>query len=141
MLKTAEDLGSSVPSQVLGRVVLGDLPRISALRASQLRDCLRLAAGLLHAHLPGWRFIPPAGGQSLWLQLPAGEAGSFTQAALGRGVAVIPGPQLSPDGGFTDYIRLQFLQPLEVLELGIRRLAAAWDDHTTSSSRDLGVIA
>jgi DNA-binding transcriptional MocR family regulator len=141
MLKTAEDLGSSVPSQTMGRAVLDDFERISTLRAGQLRDCLRLAASLLREQLPGWRFIPPAGGQSLWLRLPGGDAGSFAQAALRHGVTVIPGPQLSPDSSFADHIRLQFLQPPDVLTEGIRRLAAAWDYYTAADRTDLGVIA
>jgi DNA-binding transcriptional MocR family regulator len=140
MLKTSEDLGSSVPSQALGRAVLDDFARISALRAAQLRDCLQQAVHLLREQLPGWRFSPPAGGQSLWLRLPGGDAASFTQAALRHGVTVVPGPQLSPDGSFADHIRVQFLQPPEVLEEGIRRLAAVWDDYAATGSRELGVI-
>lgn len=140
MLKTAEDLGTSVPSQTIGRAVLDDFARISAFRAAQLRDCLQLAVGLLRDKLPSWQFIPPAGGQSLWLRLPVGDANEFATAALRRGVTVIPGPQLSPDGSFTDYIRLQFLHPPDVLNEAIRRLATAWDDYTAAGSRDLGVI-
>ncbi len=56
------------------------------------------------------------------------------------GVTVIPGPQLSPDGSFADYIRLQFLQPPGVLEAGIQRLAAAWEDYTKAEARELEVI-
>ena len=141
MLKTAEDLGSSVPSQTLGRAVLDDFSRVSALRAGQLRGCLELAAGLLRDRLPDWSFNLPAGGQSLWLRLPCGDAESFARAALRHGVTVIPGSQLSPDGSFRDHIRLQFLQPSDVLCEGIRRLAAAWDGYTAAGTRSLGVIA
>jgi DNA-binding transcriptional MocR family regulator len=139
MLKTSEDLGSSVPSQTLGRAVLDDFERISTLRINQLRDCLDTAVRLLRTHLPDWEFTLPAGGQSLWVRLPCGDARVFSHAALQRGVAVIPGPQLSPDGSFRDYLRLQFLQPSDVLERGIRGLAAAWEEYAVASS-DLGVI-
>jgi DNA-binding transcriptional MocR family regulator len=140
MLKTTDDLGSSLPSQTLGRAVLDDFARISALRSAQLRQCLQLADRLLRDLLPGWRFNPPAGGQSLWLRLPCGDADSFAHAALSHGVTIIPGPQLSPDGSFSDHIRLQFLQPPDVLEEGIRRLARAWDNYTATGSRELRVI-
>ncbi len=140
MVKTAEDLGSSLPSQALGRAVLGDFTRISAIRAAQLRDCLELTASLLRQRLPDWRFAQPRGGQSLWLRLPGGDGDSFAQAALRRGVTVVPGSQLSPDGSFRGHIRLQFLQPPELIEEGMRRLARAWDDYATTGSRNLGVI-
>ena len=140
VVKTAEDLGSSLPSQALGRAVLGDFARISAIRTAQLRDCLELTAGLLRQRLPDWRFAQPRGGQSLWLRLPGGDGASFSQAALSSGVTVVPGSQLSPDGSFRDHIRLQFLQPPELIEEGIRRLARAWDGYATAGSRNLGVI-
>jgi DNA-binding transcriptional MocR family regulator len=140
-LKTVADLGSSLPSQTLATAVLGDLPRISALRAGQLGACLELASRLLREHLPEWRFRDPGGGQSLWLRLPGGDGDSFAQTALKHGVAVVPGSLLSPDRGFRDHIRLQFLQPPELIEEGVQRLARAWDDDAaTASRRDLTVV-
>jgi len=140
MVKAAEDLGSSVPSQVLGRAVLDDFTRISQLRSAQVCDCLQRAARLLGEQLPAWRFRQPAGGHSLWLRLPGADASAFAATAMRYGVTVIPGPQLSPDGSFADYIRLQFLQPPGVLEAGIQRLAAAWEDYTKAEARELEVI-
>jgi len=140
MVKTAQDLGSSLPSQALARAVLDDFARISAIRAAQLRGCLELAASLLRERLPDWRFTLPAGGQSLWLRLPGGDGESYAQAAHKRGVVVVPGSQLSPDGSFQDHIRLQFLQPHELIEEGIRRLARAWHDYAAAGYRNLGVI-
>jgi DNA-binding transcriptional MocR family regulator len=139
-VKAAEDLGSSVPSQVLGRAVLDDFPRISGLRSAQVCECLQRAARLLGEQLPAWRFRQPAGGHSLWLRLPGADASAFAATAMRHGVTVIPGPQLSPDGSFADHIRLQFLQPPGVLEAGIQRLAAAWADYTRAADRELEVI-
>lgn len=140
MVKTAEDLGSSLPSQALAHAVLDDFARISAIRTAQLRDCLELAASLLRERLPEWQFTRPSGGQSLWLRLPGGDADSFAQAALRRGVTVVPGSQLSPDGSFRDHIRLQFLQSHQLIREGMDRLARAWDDCAATGSRNLGVV-
>jgi DNA-binding transcriptional MocR family regulator len=140
-LKTVADLGSSLPSQTLARAVLDDFARVSALRASQLGDCLALASRLLRERLPDWRFADPAGGQSLWLRLPGGDGDSFAQTALKHGVTVVPGSLLSPDRSFRDHIRLQFLQPPELIEEGVHRLARAWDDYAAAAShRDLTVV-
>jgi DNA-binding transcriptional MocR family regulator len=140
-LKTVADLGTSLPSQTLARAVLEDFPRISALRAVQLGQCLQVASRLLREHLPEWRFRDPAGGQALWVRLPGGDGDSFAQTALKHGVAVVPGSLLSPDRSFRDHIRLQFLQPPELIDDGVQRLARAWDDYAVAAGRrDLTVV-
>jgi DNA-binding transcriptional MocR family regulator len=139
-LKTVADLGSSVASQVLARLLLEDFARIERLRAEQLGHCLELACALLATRLPAWSVNRPRGGQSLWIRLPQGDAESFAQAALRRRVTVVPGPLLSPDRSFADHIRLQFLQPAEVIEEGIKRLARAWREYGTSYRGNLGVV-
>jgi DNA-binding transcriptional MocR family regulator len=140
-LKTVADLGTSLPSQTLARAVLEDFPRISALRAVQLGQCLQVASRLLREHLPEWRFRDPAGGQALWVRLPGGDGDSFAQTALKHGVTVVPGSLLSPDRSFRDHIRLQFLQPPELIDDGVQRLARAWDDYAVAAGRrDLTVV-
>jgi DNA-binding transcriptional MocR family regulator len=74
------------------------------------------------------------------VRLPQGDAEAFAQAALKRRVTVVPGPLLSPDRSFTDHIRLHLLQPPEVLDEGIKRLARAWRDYVASHHRNLSVV-
>lgn len=134
-LKTVADLASSLPSQTLARAVLDDFERISATRADQLDESLHLAGNLLAKHLPDWRFTLPHGGQSLWLRLPWGDGDQFAQTALKHGVTIVPGSLLSPERGFRDHVRLQFLQPPELSERGILRLERAWEDYSRRSER------
>lgn len=140
-LKTVDDLGSSLPSQTLARAALTDLPRLHALRRQDLANCRGRATSLLRQHLPDWTFKEPHGGMSLWLRLPQTDADAFAQTALKYGVVVVPGSLLSPDRSFRDHLRLQFLQPERALDEGIRRLSAAWSEHTgTRRQQDLSVL-
>jgi hypothetical protein len=72
----------------------------------------------------------------MWIRLPRGQGGEFTQFALLHGVAVSAGPTLSFDGNFSEYIRLQFVQHPGVLREGARRLGDAWNAYLASLSND-----
>jgi DNA-binding transcriptional MocR family regulator len=133
------DLSGSLPSQTLAHAVFADFERISTLRATQLDTALQHACEQLRTKLPAWTFEPPRGGHSLWLRLPEGNAEAFAQTALKHGVTVIPGPLLSPTRDWGDHLRLQFLQPPQLINKGIDRLAEAWRDYTQHSQR-LGVL-
>jgi DNA-binding transcriptional MocR family regulator len=87
------------------------------------------ASRLIAEHLPGWTHRRPAGGLSLWLRIPSGDAAELTTVALRHGVALVPGVVCSPSGRWTDYIRLPFAGDPATLEDGIRRIAAAWTEH------------
>jgi DNA-binding transcriptional MocR family regulator len=83
-------------------------------------------AGLLQRLLPSWSWTPPAGGLSLWVRLPHGDATGFAQMALRHGVAVVPGPLASADGAGADRLRLPFVHDAETMTEGVGRLARAW---------------
>jgi DNA-binding transcriptional MocR family regulator len=76
--------------------------------------------------LPSWTWDRPAGGLSIWVQLPTPTAEAFAQEALRHGVAVATAPALSPSTRHTDRLRLSFSGPPELLEEGVRRLAETW---------------
>jgi DNA-binding transcriptional MocR family regulator len=82
--------------------------------------------------LPAWSWDRPQGGLCLWIRLPHGSAGEFSQVALRFGVAIVPGTVASADGGFDEYLRLPFGHPPAVLEEAITRLARAWHAYTPS---------
>ncbi|GAB2669454.1 PLP-dependent aminotransferase family protein [Gordonia jinhuaensis] len=70
----------------------------------------------------------PEGGFFLWVTLRNEFGGVDTrelfEVALADGVAFIPGPALSPSGGFTDAMRLCFASSTpERIDEGVRRLA------------------
>src|SRR5215831_2321281 len=142
-LKIIADLGGSILSQLAAIKLLGKADKVISLRRGQVRDRFDRLTGLLGRHLPEWRWAPPAGGLSLWVRLPRGDANEFAQVALRHGVSVVPGPLTSPDGSFADHLRLPFVLGKEDMEEGVARLARAWNVYAASgvsSARSLDVL-
>lgn len=128
-MKLVTDHGSSVVSQIVAIGLLGDFDALRAERRALVRERKELLEALLREHLPTWSWDPPAGGLSLWVRLPAGDAASFAQAATRAGVTIVPGPMTSVDGHFADRMRLPYvLDPAEMRE-GVERLARAWAEY------------
>ena len=85
----------------------------------------------------------PAGGLSLWLQIPFGDVAELATLARRRGVAIVPGTSNSPARRFHDHLRLPFVGNPDQMAEGIERLAAAWDEYAAGHRDDrraLGVI-
>ena len=133
-LKIIADLGGSILSQLVAVKLLAKADRVKQARRSQVRDRFDRLTGLLSRQLPGWTWTVPAGGLSLWVKLPQGDAIEFAQVALRHGVSVVPGPLASPHGGFADHLRLPFVLGREAMEEGVGRLARAWGAYTTSNA-------
>jgi DNA-binding transcriptional MocR family regulator len=129
-VKATQDLGSSAVSQVLAERLLHSLASptstyVDRLHA-QLRSRYETLTVALTERLPSWRWDRPAGGLSIWVQLPTPTAEAFAQEALRHGVAVATAPALSPSTRHTDRLRLSFSGPPELLDEGVRRLAETW---------------
>lgn len=125
-LKILTDLGCSILSQLAAVELLGRLDAIRRERRREVRTKYRRLAALLGKYLPSWKWREPAGGLSLWVRLPHGDATGFAQAALRQGVAIVPGPLASPDSGGADRIRLPFVHDADTMTEGVKRLARAW---------------
>jgi DNA-binding transcriptional MocR family regulator len=132
-VKATQDLGSSAVSQVLAERLLrapeGEQRRYLGGLLGELRDRYDTLAGALRERLPAWRWDEPAGGLSIWVQLPSSTAEVFAQTALRHGVAVATAPALSPSAAHPDRIRLSFSGPPSELVEGVDRLASAWSDQ------------
>jgi len=148
--KAAADLGSTAYHQgVVAAVVAGQHDAIVKWRAEWTRSRYDAVAAALRSFLPAWDWAPPSGGLTIWARLPgaaeagagaaaAGPAGAdragegpgspdssaFAQAALRRGVAIVPGRLLSPAGGGRSYLRLAFTPPPEQLTAAVLALAS-----------------
>ncbi len=133
--KTVADLGTPLISQLLAVRLLGHADGILAERRRELVPRRDLLCELVTAALPDWRFSAPAGGLSLWLTLPRGNADELAEVALRHGVLVVPGPALSVDDGNRRCLRVVFTRPEEELREGIRRLAAAWAAYAPTTER------
>ena len=112
-LKIMADLGGSLIGQLVAVRLLAEAERVRAIRRREMRERLERLTSLLSKHLPEWTWIEPAGGLTLWVKLPRGDASTFAQVALRHGVAVVPGALASPGGGCGDRLRMPY-----VLEAG-----------------------
>ncbi|MET3804614.1 DNA-binding transcriptional MocR family regulator [Nakamurella sp. UYEF19] len=81
----------------------------------------------LRATMPDCAFVPPAGGLSLWLELPdALDEAVCVRTALDHGVAVAPGRYYSIGDQRAPHLRLSFANLTEdELPEAVRRLATA----------------
>jgi DNA-binding transcriptional MocR family regulator len=140
--KAAADLGSAAFPQAIAAALLNDEhDDIVKWRREWLRARHDALAGALRAALPEWTWPEPDGGLTLWVRLPQpADSGAFAQAALRHGVAVVPGRLLSANastarggregsGQASEYLRLAFTQPPDVLARSAVSLARASATH------------
>ncbi|HEX9148535.1 MAG TPA: PLP-dependent aminotransferase family protein, partial [Thermoanaerobaculia bacterium] len=125
-LKILTDLGCSILSQLAAVELLEQIETIRRARRREVRTKYGRMARLLKSLLPSWTWTPPAGGLSLWVRLPHGDATGFAQVALRHGVAVVAGPLASPDSSGADRLRLPFVHDANTMTEGMQRLARAW---------------
>ncbi len=134
-LKIMADLGGSPIGQLVAVRLLAEAERVRASRRREMRERLDRLTKLLARHLPDWQWTPPAGGLSLWVKLPRGDADTFAQVALRHGVAVVPGTLASPDGEFGDRLRIPFVLEAAPMREGVERLARAWEAYAGGESK------
>jgi DNA-binding transcriptional MocR family regulator len=142
-LKVVSDLSGALVSQAVAARVLQRAPELAEVRRRQVRTHLEHAVRLLQKHLPDWSWRRPAGGLSLWLRMPAGDATELAATALRHGVAIVPGRVNSPEGRWPDHVRLPFAAEPARMEEGIRRIAAAWSEiapERRAKRRAVGVL-
>lgn len=99
-------------------------PNIERTRA-QLRERRDVIVAALGEHLPDATFASPQGGYFIWVRLPDGLDALHVAGASGQhGVSLVPGTSFGQ--GCEQFVRLAFSSPpIDQLEEGIRRLAAA----------------
>ena len=87
--------------------------------------------GALSTHMPeGCRWVAPAGGMFVWLQLPVGiDADALLPKAIERKVAFVPGSAFFVEHIRKDFVRLNFSNqpPLSIVE-GMRRFGEVVSD-------------
>ena len=124
--KAAADLGSPPFQQaILAALVRERHDEILSGRADWTRDRYAAVASALESLLPAWTWTPPAGGLTIWARLPGdADSSAFAQAALRRGVAVVPGRLLSVSSRRSPWLRLAFVRPPSELAAAVQTLAA-----------------
>jgi DNA-binding transcriptional MocR family regulator len=108
--------------------VSGDIERSIRTVNAALAERAGLLAAALREHIPGVRFTEPDGGYFLWVELPDDvDVDLLLPAAAERGVAVVKGSDFLMEGG-KHALRLAFSAvTADLVEEGVRRLAAAVD--------------
>ncbi|MGS1077701.1 MocR-like transcription factor YczR [Pseudoxanthomonas beigongshangi] len=119
------DLGSSLFDQLVVAELLAQ-PDILASRREQLRQRRDTLVAALREHLPDWRFRVPAGGLTLWVQLPRGSATRLCADMERVGVHLAPGPVFSVEGGADGWLRIPYAKPEEDLMRAVKEVAKAW---------------
>ncbi|MFD1202118.1 PLP-dependent aminotransferase family protein [Leucobacter albus] len=126
-MKSAYDLGTPVLSQLVALELLRGSVATAEKRRRDSRRGLTTATAFIADRMPNWRWFTPAGGRSLWVQLPPGSDGSRLAAdALAHGVAIASGETFTNNDTHRDHIRVGFVQPPGELREGLSRLATAW---------------
>ena len=131
--KAVHDLGSPVFTQAMASRLIPRLDEVQEQRRRDLSGQLDRAQALMRERLPGWTWRPPEGGFALWVKLPVGDGGEFCQVGLRHGVEVVPGVTMSPDGSFTDHLRLAMVEE-PLLDEAIARLSRAWAAYAPSDA-------
>jgi DNA-binding transcriptional MocR family regulator len=124
--KSAADLGTPAYHQGLVAALIRDKHEdIAAYRADWARQRYTAMAAALAQFLPDWTWAAPAGGLTIWARRPGdADSGGFAQAALLRGVAVVPGRLLSVSAGRSPWLRLAFALPPDDLTVAVKALAS-----------------
>ena len=126
--RLADDLGSSIPSQVISTAILANFDVIRGSRQAALKAKAELAVELLAEHCPGSVAHVPHGGLSLWIDLPDSSAEALAQRATQNGVVIATGAAASVESAGASNIRICFDRPEAQLAEGIRRLGVAWHE-------------
>ena len=130
-LKAMMDMGSSPIVQTMAAGLLEHADEIRELRHEEIGRSLDCLCEHMTRFLPDWTWLRPTGGLSFWARLPSGSATEFAQMCLLYGVTVVAGSAVTSDGSCDDHVRLQFVQDVETIALGVRRLAQAWNAYTS----------
>lgn len=145
-LRTVDDLGLSVPSQLVALKVMDRLPEIAAGRRATLVERYH---GLVHAmgrHLPELRVEETRGGWIVPVRLPIGRASRFAAIARTAGVEILPASIAAVGDLADDRILMPLGVDSAIMRAGVERLGVVWRQYrreltepATSARRRLDV--
>ncbi|WP_427383350.1 PLP-dependent aminotransferase family protein [Janibacter sp. G56] len=120
------DLGAPTFEQLVLLHLLTRHDHVAEERRRAARESRDALVGALRTHLPEWQFRLPAGGLSLWAELPATASTALAVVAEDEGVHLAPGPTFAVDHGLDRFLRLPFPHAAPVMTEAVQRLARAW---------------
>ncbi len=124
--RIADDLGAPLVEQLALIELLRQHTGLHPERREELRASRAAMLAALPDAIPGARWVTPAGGLSLWVELPDRRAAQLAAAARDEGVLISTGPQFALDHGLEGFVRLPYKDPPDVVSDALRRLGRAW---------------
>jgi len=142
--RLAMDLGAPVLEQLVLLHLMKSRERIVEHQLKQVHRSRSTLLDSLRAALPDWVVHQPAGGLSLWCELPELLSGALVAAAEKRDLLLGAGPRFAIDGGLERYLRLTCTQDPDTMQDAVARLVMAWEDaqvNRTARSRRSHLVA
>lgn len=127
-VRTLDDHGAAALEQLILLELLDAEDEVIAEHRPRNLARAQHLMGLIADRLPQWRWHPPEGGHTLWLELPAPRSTALVAAARRHGVLLAPGPQFHATGAGERWLRVPWTTEPDVLERVVDRLALAWDE-------------
>ena len=124
------DLGSPLLEQLACRWLLENEHRLLPSRRAMLATRRNMCGALMAEYFPHWRFTPPEGGLSFWVELPGMLATLFSVRAESRGIHIGTGTRFGLAGAFDRYLRLPFTLSDDELRSAFTTLQPLWHSLT-----------
>jgi len=138
------DLSAPVLEQLVLLNLMGQRERIVEQQRERVLESRTSLCDALAGALPDWVVHPPAGGMSLWCELPNPLATAVVAAAEQQDLLLGAGPRFAVDGGLERFLRLGCTQDAGTMRESVRRMAVAWEDaqvNRTARSRRSHLVA
>ena len=124
------DLGSPLLEQLACCWLLENEHRLLPSRRAMLATRRNMCGALMAEYFPHWRFTPPEGGLSFWVELPGMLATLFSVRAESRGIHTGTGTRFGLAGAFDRYLRLPFTLSDDELRSAFTTLQPLWHSLT-----------
>lgn len=137
-LRLANDLGPSVPAQLLALQLLPNLEDLAQRRRATLERTVQRVVERIRVDFPTWAVSDPEGGSVLWVELPVADSGPFVQLASRHGVHIAPGSVARVDRVPDPHVRICVDRQWELVDMGLQRLWLAWRELDRNRAPVLG---
>ncbi len=124
------DLGSPLLEKLACCWLLENEKGLLPSRRAMLATRRDMCGALMAEYFPHWRFTPPEGGLSFWVELPGMLATLFSVRAESRGIHIGTGTRFGLAGAFDRYLRLPFTLSDEELRSAFTTLQPLWHSLT-----------
>ena len=123
--RLSTDLGAPVLEQLVLANLVNEGKDLGPAGRQRLRENRDWMLEQISTLLPDWRVDKPAGGLSLWCQLPAPRSTALAREV--KSVLLAPGSSFAVEGhGLEHWVRLPYAQERSQLELALPAIAEAW---------------